>query len=76
MNFNIKPLIKEIWGISNLDNDSFSKMCMGHVLHKNSLGIKKRGPFRIVVIKFIKIRIFFAIVTVRKLTIGNFCIYY
>ena len=32
--------IKEIWGISFSNNDNFSKTCMGHILHKNSLDKK------------------------------------
>ena len=51
----MKYLIKETSGISCPINYNFSKTYIGHVLHKNSLDIKKREPFEIVRIKCIKI---------------------
>ena len=35
------------------NNGKLSKTCMGHVFYKNSLDIKKRGPFIIVISSFL-----------------------
>ena len=43
-----------------LNNEFFSKTCIGHVLYKTSLDKRKRGPFEIVIIKYvIKSEIFY-----------------
>ena len=35
------------------NNGNFSKTCKGHIFYKNSLDIKKRGPFIIVISSFL-----------------------